>query len=355
MQLWRGSGAAAGRGSFRFRTFGRGAGGLILAVAVVCLAGPTAIAQASDARPRPAPVAAPTLSQLRSKTAKPAPKRLNLPPHAVQAQRFLAERGGVAAVRGGRLLRRRAADAADAADSQGDGAKNQAGVQEQSGAQASSTATWQPAGPFAVSTPNFGLVTGRVTALALDPSDATGNHLYVGTTGGGVWVANNAAVTNSSLVSFTPLTDQVEALNGLLDASISIGALTVQPGGSCGSGGTTGVILAGTGDPNDALDSYYGAGILRSADCGNTWSLIDETSDLNWVFSGEGFAGFAWSTVNPQLVVAALSQAYEDTLVDVRSGHPQLHGALLLDRWRGDVEPGDDYGWARRGRAGAER
>ena len=224
----------------------------------------------------------------------------------------------MAAVRRGRLLRRRAADAAD---SQGDGAKNQAGVQERAGAQAeaqaSSTATWQPAGPFAVSTPNFGLVTGRVTALALDPSDATGNHLYVGTTGGGVWVANNAAVTNSSLVSFTPLTDQVEALNGLLDASISIGALTVQPGGSCGSGGTTGVILAGTGDPNDALDSYYGAGILRSADCGNTWSLIDETSDLNWVFSGEGFAGFAWSTVNPQLVVAALSQAYEDTLVDV--------------------------------------
>ena len=33
-------------------------------------------------------------------------------------------------------------------------------------------------------------------------------------------------------------------------------------------------------------------------------------------FTGEGFAGFAWSTVNPQLVVAAVSQAYEGTLVN---------------------------------------
>src|SRR5208283_3005933 len=109
--------------------------------------------------------------------------------------------------------------------------------------------------------------------------------------------------------------DAVAALSGAQDASISIGALTVQPG-------KTGVILAGTGDPNDALDSYYGAGILRSVDGGNSWSLISGSDDeiggqtgQNYSFLGEGFAGFAWSTVNPQLVVAAVSQAYEGTLV----------------------------------------
>ena len=159
-------------------------------------------------------------------------------------------------------------------------------------------------------------MTGRIAALALDPSDTTGNHLYVGTTGGGVWVSQNAGASTTSSVTFTPLTDSLGALSGMTDASISIGALTVQPGG-------TGVILAGTGDPNDALDSYYGAGILRSTDGGNTWSLIQSTVDLesglsnqDYSFVGEGFAGFAWSTVNPQLVVAAVSQAYEGTLVD---------------------------------------
>ena len=159
-------------------------------------------------------------------------------------------------------------------------------------------------------------MTGRVTALAIDPSDTTGNHVYLGTTGGGVWVAQNAGTASPSTVVFTPLTDTLAALSGVADASISIGALTVQPGG-------TGVVLAGTGDPNDVLDSYYGGGILRSTDSGTTWSLISRTDDVETGlgaydvrFLGEGFAGFAWSTVNPQLVVAAVSQAYEGVLVN---------------------------------------
>ena len=100
----------------------------------------------------------------------------------------------------------------------------------------------------------------------------------------------------------------------------------MQPGG-------TGVILAGTGDPNDVLDSYYGAGILRSTDGGNTWSLIQQTMDLedglssqDYGFVGEGFAGFAWSTVNPQLVVAAVSQAYEGTLVNADRADSSYEG-----------------------------
>ena len=60
--------------------------------------------------------------------------------------------------------------------------------------------------------------------------------MYIGTTGGGVWVSQNAATSNADQVQFTPLTDKLSALAGARDASISIGALTVQPGG-------TGVIL----------------------------------------------------------------------------------------------------------------
>jgi hypothetical protein len=258
-----------------------------------------------------------------SAAAKALPQPLNLPPRVAQAQRFLARRGWTPGAAGRRGQRRfSAGHSAGHRAGRRSGATAQLGATPQGGGQQgqAGTATWQPLGPDAVLTPGYGLVTGRVSALALDPSDTTGNHLYLGTTGGGVWVASNAAASiasNPSQVVFTPLTDGVDALSGAEDASISIGALTVQPGGSCGTGGSTGVILAGTGDPNDALDSYYGAGILRSTDCGNSWSLISETADNEWRFLGEGFAGFAWSTVNPQVVVAAVSQAYEGTLVNV--------------------------------------
>jgi hypothetical protein len=246
---------------------------------------------------------------------KAASQRPNLPPRVVQAQRFLAQRGW----RPGHTLRGATAGRLGARTSATRPAPQAGG----------GSGSWQAVGPVAVTSPNYGPVTGRISALALDPSDTSGNTLYVGTTGGGVWQATTAGNASLSSISFTPLTDdlvvningQQEALSSVEDSSISIGALTVQPGG-------TGVILAGTGDPNDALDSYYGAGILRSADGGTSWSLIAETQDAqdglsnqNFSFAGEGIAGFAWSTSKPQLVVAAVSQAYEGTLVNaVASG-----------------------------------
>ncbi len=183
-------------------------------------------------------------------------------------------------------------------------------------ATSSANANWEPLGPFQVNSANYGLVTGRISSLALDPADTTANTLIAGTTGGGVWISQNAGTSSVSNLAFVPLTDQVSPLYGAEDSSISIGAVTVQPGG-------TGVLLAGTGDPNDALDSYYGAGLLRSTDGGNTWTLIPGTSDVSaglattdYGFLGEGFAGFSWSTKNPEVVVAAVSQAYEGELVD---------------------------------------
>lgn len=185
-------------------------------------------------------------------------------------------------------------------------------------AQGSSSGTWTALGPTAVSTSSFGLVTGRVTAIAIDPNDSSGNHVYIGTTGGGVWMAENAATSSASSVAFTALTDSLSALSGATDSSISIGAVAVQPGNAD-------VVLAGTGDTNDLSSSYYGAGILRSTDGGNSWSLITKTKDLesglgisDYSFIGEGFSGFAWSTTNTSLVVAAVSDAYEGLLVNAQ-------------------------------------
>ena len=174
------------------------------------------------------------------------------------------------------------------------------------------TTSWQPVGPNQIASLSYGNVTGRVTAVAIDGTDATGNTVYLGTTGGGVWKSTNAAGPAAS-VSFAPLTDTLPVFSANAGTaaipSLSIGAVSVQ----------SGVVLAGTGDPNDALDSFYGSGLLRSVDGGLTWTLIQESHDGvagNHSFTGLGFAGFAWSNTTPGLVVAAVSQAVEGVLVN---------------------------------------
>src|ERR1700722_8727519 len=115
-------------------------------------------------------------------------------------------------------------------------------------------AAWTAVGPAQIASQSYGLVTGRVTAVAIDPADATGNTVYLGTTGGGVWKSVNAAGAAGS-VTFAPLTDTLPVFSGnsgsAATPSLTIGAVSVGDG----------VVLAGTGDPNDALDSYYGEGI----------------------------------------------------------------------------------------------
>ena len=174
------------------------------------------------------------------------------------------------------------------------------------------SAAWTAVGPAQIASQRYGTVTGRVTAISIDPADVTGNTVYLGTTGGGVWKSTNAAGAAAS-VTFAPLTDTLPVFSAnagtAVIPSLTIGALSVGDG----------VVLAGTGDANDASDSYYGEGILRSVDGGVTWTLAQESHDGaagNHSFVGLGVAGFAWSSVTPGLVVAAMSQAAEGTLVN---------------------------------------
>ena len=176
------------------------------------------------------------------------------------------------------------------------------------------SAAWTPVGPNQVASLSYGNVTGRITAIAIDPTDSTGNTVYVGTTGGGVWKSINAAGPTAT-VSFLPLTDTLPVFDSSSQTtpSLSIGSLALA----------NGVILAGTGDPNDATDSYYGAGILRSADGGITWTLAQRSNDGvsgNHDFFGLSVAGLAFSSLNPTLAVAALSQSAEGVLVNAPSG-----------------------------------
>ncbi len=113
-------------------------------------------------------------------------------------------------------------------------------------------------------------VSGRVTSIAVDPTDQA--HWLIGTARGGVWE------TKDSGASWTPKSDD--------QPSLSIGAVAFAPSNPA-------IMFAGTGE----FEGYPGAGLLKSVDGGNSWRLLgsaqfSETSlsairvnpdDANWL------------------------------------------------------------------------
>jgi hypothetical protein len=171
-------------------------------------------------------------------------------------------------------------------------------------ADASGTA-WTPLGPApllsAANTSShvggdqdYGPVSGRATSVVVDQNDATGNTVYVGGAFGGLWKSTNAAAPDPTTVVWTPLIDD--------QATLAVGAIALKPDNS-------NVILVGTGEANSSGDSYYGLGILRSTDGGVTWNLISSSADGH-SFRGVAFSKIAFSTANPNLVVAATAGSF---------------------------------------------
>jgi len=150
---------------------------------------------------------------------------------------------------------------------------------------------------------DYGWVTGRATAIAIDPNDPTGNTVFVGAANSGVWKSANAGSKSAdpSGVNWIPLTDD--------EPSLSIGAIAVQPQFSVLDPSHS-IVLVGTGETNGSDDAYYGVGILRSTDGGQNWSLIAQDT-AGHKFAGLGFSRIAFSTADPNLVVAAAASSPE--------------------------------------------
>src|SRR5258708_17443029 len=156
---------------------------------------------------------------------------------------------------------------------------------------------WTPLGPAPLASDatgdggqDYNWVSGRATSLVIDPSDATGNTVLLGGAYGGLWKSTNAGSKSATpnLVTWTSLIDD--------QPSLAVGAIALQPGNS-------NIILVGTGETNASGDSYYGMGILRSTDGGATWAQIQQAASGQF-FLGIGFSKIAFSTANPNLVVA---------------------------------------------------
>ncbi len=190
-------------------------------------------------------------------------------------------------------LRMRAQRAATLAAAHADGSAQPASV------------PWSPLGPVPLAsdatgngTQNYNQVSGRATAVVIDPADPTGNTVYIGGAQGGIWKSTNAANSTANNVTWTPVADD--------QATLSIGALAIEPGNT---DPTQTVILAATGEANNSADSYFGLGILRSADAGSTWTLISSANSGALSFSGLGGTRMAFSTASGQTstVVAAMA------------------------------------------------
>src|SRR5215472_9720437 len=107
------------------------------------------------------------------------------------------------------------------------------------------TPTWVPLGPDPI--PNGQTivqevpVSGRVTAIAIDPTDSAGDTVYVGTAQGGLYRSLDGGST------WTPLMDNAQ--------SLAIGAITIDPLDHT-------KVFVGTGEGNLSLDSFFGVGVF---------------------------------------------------------------------------------------------
>ncbi|HEV2688375.1 MAG TPA: hypothetical protein VGV35_07465, partial [Bryobacteraceae bacterium] len=110
---------------------------------------------------------------------------------------------------------------------------------------------WTSIGPKPTDLGSTYVTAGRVNALAIDPRD--NNVVYAGGAEGGVWKTTDGGA------NWTPLTDDQN--------SLANGAIAIDPS-------NPDTVYVGTGEENFAIDSYYGAGILKSTDAGATWTNL---------------------------------------------------------------------------------
>jgi len=117
--------------------------------------------------------------------------------------------------------------------------------------------SWTEIGPFPIPNgqtqqfPATTSVTGRVTSVAVDPSNS--NKVYLGTAQGGVWRSTNGGTT------WTPIFDTAQ--------SLSIGSIAVAPSNPS-------IVYVGTGEPNNSADCFFGVGVYRIDNADTTADLV---------------------------------------------------------------------------------
>jgi photosystem II stability/assembly factor-like uncharacterized protein len=161
-------------------------------------------------------------------------------------------------------------------------------------------------------------VTGRITGIVVDPG--TPSTIYVATGGGGVWKTVDGGVT------WSPKSDN--------EASLAIGALAMAPSNPnrlyAGTGEGSIFYFAQNRPLTSTNEDYYGVGVLRSSDGGNTWAHVGYAA-----LTGAAFYRIAVHPTNSDVLFGATtkglmrSQDGGATWTAITSGLPALSASVI--------------------------
>ena len=110
---------------------------------------------------------------------------------------------------------------------------------------------------------------GRVGGIVIDPSDPSGNTVYVAGASGGIWKTTNFLTTSPGGPTYIPLTD-FGPTSGVNIGSITVFGRNHNPNQS--------IIIAATGEGDTGTP---GVGFLISQDGGATWNLFDSLNNVD--------------------------------------------------------------------------
>ncbi|HXO26509.1 MAG TPA: hypothetical protein VOA80_04135, partial [Thermoanaerobaculia bacterium] len=151
---------------------------------------------------------------------------------------------------------------------------------------AAPTPAWTPLGPTAI--PDFGNppVSGRVTAIAVHPTNPS--KLYVGSANGGLYRSLDGGA------SWTPLMD------GAL--SLAIGSVAIDPADPTR-------VWVGTGEANESGDSFDGVGVYRITSAESASPTLEGPFNLdasaNPVLTGQSISKIIVSSADPNTLFVA--------------------------------------------------